>query len=290
MTTRKRIRNPGGDITGTGGGISVGGGTVEWGPRFGDPRDEAFLAQAATQLWKVDPSGANELDAQQESNFLPSLAGANASQQAVSVDAVDLSGAAASQAAGSGHVKSTWLEPTEDFYVDENQATSSFQSATTILARTGTDLLNTRRRAYFAWDLTNYGPMGSVITGYSNTIEFSCLHDNLFTQSLSYQLMRASTKPWDASPTWDESGGDGEYPGTIVASGSIVVPASSSFSRRGIVLSNVQAAALDGQYVWLYLSGSTGVGNEAVAWDFAAVGHATESPAELILTHNFWPV
>lgn len=205
MTTRKRIRVPGGDITGTGGGVTPTGGNVSWGPDFGETGQALEVVTGTPDLTNVELSTqvgltsaldltAADLSAQVEVSAVPSL-----------VDLDALATLTPSPAFRYYYLDVPDMLPGDDTWLDQASPDTAHGDDDELRCRRSAPLSNNARTAYIMWNLSEF-PDPWTHNGLARITFWAQRSGGLTNAALYYEVHRSTTRPFtEATATWNNT-------------------------------------------------------------------------------------
>lgn len=217
MATRKRITPLIKNVGGGGGGGPSPGGTINWGPSFGQSLgddESTFNVNAAVNLDSLALIGGTTATA---TVTMPAIAleGSTSATAALTMPELGLSGGATASASLVGTAFVEDLLPDADTYLDRDNPTTAFGSSTTLLAKLNTAIVNDDKNTYIAWDFTKFA--GSASVSQDASLTFYASENAIGASSLSYQIYTHTSAPFvEATATWDNTE---QPPGTLQSSG-----------------------------------------------------------------------
>ncbi len=255
MATRRRIRTIIRKTTAGGGGGPAPGGTINWGPSFGQSAgddDSSFNVNAALSLDTVGLIGNTTANASATMPELGVVGNTIASGAATMPDLALVGGVTASGALGAVFAIDHMIAK-EDTYLDQASAGSSFGGSATLLSKTSTLGGNNAQVAYLAWDLT-WVPLTGTIN--SAIIHVWTQTSNALGENGNYAIHTAVAKPFtEGTATWTAN-----EPITGTNTETISKALTTTLTEQVLTLNATTLASARGRWLWIRLPGTATLG------------------------------
>ena len=249
MVARRRIDIP--NVTGTTtGGAPPTVGNVAWVPADGDNEDHQWDVQGAIDLSDVGVQGDTAL---QGAITMPAVAAAagTAARGAITMPAV----ATNSNTNLRGQIRLVYtvtdMLPKHDTYLDEASPSTTFGTATNLLAKTNAAVGNNRQHTYISFDMT--GVSGTVD---SATVSLRISTTAALGENATYTVFTHPSRPFQESvATWNNAE---PPPGT--SRGTIVQAVTTTPTNYTLTFDATMRANMPGNWVYLRCIGTSALG------------------------------
>lgn len=255
MATRRRIRTFIRKTTGGGGGGPSPGGTINWGPSYGQSLgddDSTFNVNATLNL---DSFGLIGNTTATGAVTMPALAieGTTVASGAVTIPELAISGGTTAAANISATVGIDRLIAAEDTYLDQASAGTSFGGATSLLAKTTAAVGSNAQVAYLAWDLT-WAPLTGTIN--SAVIHVWAQTSTVLGENGNFAIHTAVAKPFnEGTATWTAN-----EPITGTNTETISKALTTTLTEQVLTLNATTLASARGRWLWIRLLGTAALG------------------------------
>ncbi len=255
MPTRKRMHSIVHKVGGGGGGGPAPGGTINWGPSFGQSLgddDSTFNANAAINL---DALGLIGNTTATGAVTMPALAieGGTTAAGTVTMPELGISGGTTAAASVGATLAIDRMIAKEDTYLDQASAGSSFGGAATLLSKTSTLGGNNAQVAYLAWDLT-WTPLTGTIN--SAVIHVWSQTSSALGENGNFEIHTAVAKPFtEGTATWTAS-----EPITGTNTETISKALTLTLTEQVLTLDATTLASARGRWLWIRLPGTAALG------------------------------
>lgn len=262
MATRRRISTAIRKVGGGGGGGPSPGGTINIGPSFGQSAgddESTFNASAALDLDSLGLIGNTGVSG---AITMPAIGitGNTVANGSVTMPALAISGGRTVAVSQQTTLGIDRLISSEDTYLDQASAGTSFGGAVNLLAKTSAAIGSNAQVAYLAWDLT-WVPLTGTIN--SASIHVWAQTSTLTGENGNFAIHTSVAKPFEEdTATWTAN-----EPITGTNTETISSALTTTLTERILTLNATTLASARGRWLWIRLPGTAllGLGTITVA-------------------------
>jgi hypothetical protein len=255
MPTRKRIQTIIRTVTNGGGAGPGPGGTIAFGPSYGQSAgndDSTFNASVGLDLDSVSMIGDVSASC---SVTLPALSmvGNASATAALSIPSAAYVGGVSAAITPSFTVAIDRQVANEDAYLDQSSAGTAFGGAADLIAKTTAAVGNNAKVAYLAWDLT-WAPLTGTIN--SAVIHLWARTSAVLGENGNFAIHTSVAKPFDeATATWTS-----DEPITGTNTETISNSLNVTLTEKVLTLNATTLASARGRWLWIRLPGTAALG------------------------------